>query len=76
MDEPKTLIAFLGHLQIIQHLNEKAKAIADCLQIRFTCYDLSGKNHERRVETGVQALLASVDDTPMGNFRHCDIHQL
>jgi hypothetical protein len=27
------------------------------------------------VETGVQALLASVD-TPMGKVRPCDIHQL
>jgi hypothetical protein len=45
---------------------EKGNMIADCLENRFTFYDLYDDNHGRRVENGVQALLASVDDTTLG----------
>jgi hypothetical protein len=50
--------------------------IADCLENYFTSYDLCDENHEPQVETRVQALLASVDDIPLGNVRPCDIHKL
>jgi hypothetical protein len=44
---------------------EKAKAIADCLEIQFTPHDLCGDNHERRVEVIVQDLLETIDTSPL-----------
>jgi hypothetical protein len=41
----------------------------------FTSHELCGEIHERRVETRVHAMLASVDDTPLGKVNPCDIHQ-
>jgi hypothetical protein len=46
------------------HPSEKANAIADCLEIKFTPHDLCDENHERRVEARVDALLDAVDDSP------------
>jgi hypothetical protein len=62
----KVPTAVHGHLGITYHPNEKASATADCLENQFTSRDLCDENHERRVETRVQALLASVDYTPLG----------
>jgi hypothetical protein len=56
--------------------NEEANAIADCLGNRFTSHDLCDENHERQVEIRVQVLLASVDETPLGNVRICDTRKL
>jgi hypothetical protein len=74
-DEPKAPTAVHGPLGITYHPNEKANAIADCLANQFTSHDLCDENHERRVKTRVQALLASVDDTSLGKVRHCDMPQ-
>jgi hypothetical protein len=63
-------------LGITYHPNGKANVIADCLENEFTSHDLRDENPEQQVETGVQALPASVDDTPLGNARPCDIHKL
>jgi hypothetical protein len=49
---------------------------ADCLENQFTSHDLCDENHERRVETRVQALLASVDDTALEKVRPCDTWKL
>jgi hypothetical protein len=49
------------------HPNEKANVTKNYLENQFTSQHLCDKNHERRVETTVQALLASVDDIPWGN---------
>jgi hypothetical protein len=57
-DEPEAPTAIHGHLGITYNLNEKAKAIAHCLENQFTSHDLCDGNDERWVETGVQALLA------------------
>jgi hypothetical protein len=65
-DGPNAPTIVHAPLQITYHPNEKANVIADCLENQFTSPDLCGENHERRVETRVQALLASVDDTPLG----------
>jgi hypothetical protein len=59
----------------LYHLNEKANVIADCLENHFTSHDLCDE-HEQEVETRVQALLASVDDSPLRIARPCDTHQL
>jgi hypothetical protein len=50
--------------------------IADCLENQFTSHDLCDENSELEVGTTVQALLASVDGTPLGKVRPCDIHKL
>jgi hypothetical protein len=54
--------------------NENANVTADCLGNQFISHDLCDENHEGRVETRVQALLASVDNTTFGKVRPCDIH--
>jgi hypothetical protein len=46
------------------HRSEKANAIAGCLEIQFTPYDLCDENHEWRVEARVDALLDAVNDSP------------
>jgi hypothetical protein len=46
------------------------------LENQFTSHDPCDENHERWVETRVQALLTSVDNTPLGKVRPCDIHKL
>jgi hypothetical protein len=72
----KSLMKNDGSLGVTYHPNEKAKVIADCLENQFTSHDLCDGNHERQVETRVQALLASVDDTPLRKVRPCDIQKL
>jgi hypothetical protein len=75
-DGPKAPTAIHGPLGIKYHPNEKANVIADCLENQFTSHDLCDENHERKVRTTVQGLLASVDGTPLGKGRPCDIHKL
>jgi hypothetical protein len=50
--------------------------IADYLESQFTSHDLCDENHERRVKSRAQTLLASVGNTPLGKERNCDIHKL
>jgi hypothetical protein len=50
--------------------------IADYLENQFNSNDLCDENHEREVGTTVQALLASVEGTPLGKVRPCDIYKL
>jgi hypothetical protein len=73
---PKTPTAVLGPLGIIYRQKEKGNAVADCLDNQFTSYDLCDENHEQQEENRVQGLLASVDDTPLGKVRPCDVHKL
>jgi hypothetical protein len=68
--------AIHGCLGKTYHPDEKTKVIADCLENQFKTHDLCDKNHERQIETAVQALLASVDSTPLGKVRTCGIHDL
>jgi hypothetical protein len=75
-DGSKAPTAVRGPLEITYHPNEKANAIADCLENNFTSHDLCDENHERRAETRVQVLLPSVDDTPSEKLRLCDIQEL
>jgi hypothetical protein len=75
-DGPKAPTAVHGPLGTTYHSNEKANVIVDCLDNKFTSHDLCDENHERQVETRVQALLASVDGTPLEKIRSCDIHKL
>jgi hypothetical protein len=49
---------------------------ADCLENQFASHNLCDENHERQVETGVQALLTPVDDNPLGKVSPCDVRKL
>jgi hypothetical protein len=73
-NEPEPPTAVHGTLRIIYHPKEKANAIADYLENQFASNDMCDENHERRVETRVEALLASVDDTLSAKVRPCAIH--
>jgi hypothetical protein len=75
-DGRKAPTAVHGPLGITYHLNEKANAIADYSENRFTSHDPCDENHEGQVDTRDQALLASVDDTLLGKVRPSDIHKL
>jgi hypothetical protein len=75
-DGPKAPTAVHGPLGITNHPNEKANVIADCLENQFTSHGPCDENHERQVETIIQALLASVDDTPLVKVRSCDRYKL
>jgi hypothetical protein len=75
-DEPKSLTAVHGSSVITYHPKKKANAIADCAENRFTSHDLCDENHELEVEAEVQALLASVKDTPLRIIKPCDLHNL
>jgi hypothetical protein len=59
----KTPTAAHGHVGIKCHPTENAKAIAHCLENTFTLHNLCDENNKDRV----QALLESVDDTPLEN---------
>jgi hypothetical protein len=46
------------------------------VEIQFKSHDFCDESNERRVDIRVQALLASVESTPLGKVRPCDIHEL
>jgi len=48
---------------------EKANAIADCLENRFTPRDLCDERHEERVKTYVQAVFDAEDNTATERVR-------
>jgi hypothetical protein len=73
---PKAPAAVKGPLGIIYNPNKKAIVIADYLENQFTSHDQCDENHEREMKTRDQDLLTSVDDTPLGKERPCDIHKL
>jgi hypothetical protein len=75
-DGPKAPTAVHDPVEIRYQPNEKANVTADCLENQSISHDLYDENHERRVGTTVQALLASVDGTPLRKARPCDIHKL
>jgi hypothetical protein len=75
-DGLKASTALHGPLGITYHLNENANMIENYLENQFVSHDPCDKNQEKQVETRVQALLASVDDTPLGKLRPCYIHNL
>jgi hypothetical protein len=74
-DGPKSPTASHGPLGITYHTDKKDEDIADYLEEQFTSHDLFDENHERQVETAVEALLASVDGNSLGKVKPCDIHK-
>jgi hypothetical protein len=71
-DGPKASTAIHGPLGIKYQPSEKVNVIADYLENQFTSHNLGDENHERQVETTVQALVASVSGTPLGIVRPYD----
>jgi hypothetical protein len=75
-DGPKASAAIHGYSGLKFHPLEKANANADYLENLFTLHDLCDENHERRVEATVQALHETVDDSPLGRIRSCDLQKI
>jgi hypothetical protein len=75
-DRPKAPTAVHGPLGITYHPNEKANVIVDCLENQFTSHDPCDENHRRQVETRIQALLAFVGETPLGNVTPCGVQKI
>jgi hypothetical protein len=71
-DGPKAPTAVHRPFGITYQSNEEDNVIADCLENQFISPDLCDESHERQVEITVQALPASVDNTPRGKLRPCD----
>jgi hypothetical protein len=75
-DVPRAPTAIHGPSCLIFHPSEKANAIADCLEDQFTHHSLYDRNHKRRVQARVQALLEAVDSKPSERIRPCDLQKL
>jgi hypothetical protein len=69
----------LGCLLCLEGINISLdRKLNDCgfLENQFTSHDLCDENHEWWVEIRVEALLASVEVTPLGKVRPCEVHKL
>jgi hypothetical protein len=75
-DGPKEPTAIHGLSGLIFLPLDKTNVIADCLEKQFTPLDLCEENHERWVETRVQALFESVDGIPPETVRPWDVLNL
>jgi hypothetical protein len=75
-DGPRAPITIHGPLGLKFHLQNKANAIADCLENQFTPHGQCDENHERRVEARVQALLEAEDNDTLQRIRPCDLRKL
>jgi len=75
-DAPKAPTAIHGYRGLKFLPYEKANAIADCLENRFTHHDLCEEHHERRVEALVQDLLETEDTAPSEIIIPCDLKRL
>jgi hypothetical protein len=75
-DGPRAPTAIYGASGLKFYPSEKAKAIPDSLEIQFTPHDLSDENHERRVDSKVQALIETVTKEPPQRIRPCDVQKL
>jgi hypothetical protein len=69
-DGPRAPTAIHCLLGLKYHPEDKANAIADCLENQFTPLDLCDENHEKRVEARVQALLEAADNNPHKELDH------
>jgi hypothetical protein len=74
-DGSRAPTAIHSHLGIKFHPLEKANAIADCLEKKFTPHDLCEENHKRQVGAGVQDLEAADIDL-LKSTRPCDLQKL
>jgi hypothetical protein len=75
-DAPKAPTVVHGFTGLKFFPTEKANAIADCLENRFTHRDLCDENHERRVETIVQDILETEDIDLPEKIKPCNLQKL
>jgi hypothetical protein len=75
-DGPRVPTAIHGLLGLKYHPEDKANAIADCLENQFTLHDLCEENHERRVEARVEALLEAAESDSPERIRLCVLQKL
>jgi hypothetical protein len=75
-DAPKSPTAIHGYSGLKFLPYDKANAIADCLENRFTHHDLCDAHHERRVEAFVQDILETEDTDPSEKIRPSDLKEL
>jgi hypothetical protein len=68
--------AIHGPFGLTFHPLEKANAIADCLENRFTLHYLCDENHKQWVEARVQTLLKAVNNNSPESVRPCDLQKL
>jgi hypothetical protein len=75
---PRAPTAIHGLLGLKYHPVDKANAIADCLENRFTPHDLCDENHERREEARVPELpeAALTPPPPHTRIRPCDLTEI
>jgi hypothetical protein len=74
-DGPKASTAIHGPLGLTYQPKKKSNVIADCKENKFISHDLCHENHERQVEASLR-FGASLDGTPLGKVRPCDMHNL
>jgi hypothetical protein len=65
-----------GLLGLKYHPEDKANAIADCLENQFTPHALCDGNHERQLKARVQALLEDEHNNHPQRIRPCDLQKL
>jgi hypothetical protein len=75
-DGPKAPAAIHGPLGLKFLSLEKGNVITDCLESQFKPRDSCDENHERLVQTRVQALLKAVSDSPLEKVRAYDVQKL
>jgi len=75
-DAPNAPTSIHGYSGLKFLPGEKANAIADCLENRFTHHDLCDEHHERRVITLVQEILETEDTTPTEKIRPRNLKKL
>jgi hypothetical protein len=75
-DGPRAPTVIHGHFGIKFHPLEKANAIADCLEKRFTPRDLSEEDHKRQVEATVKDLLEVLGINPLERIKPSDLQKL
>jgi hypothetical protein len=75
-DAPKAPKVVHGFTGLKFFPTEKANAIANCLENRFTHHDLCDEYHERRVETIVQVMLETENIDPPEKIKPCNLQKL
>jgi hypothetical protein len=73
MGGPKVPSTIHGPFGTIFYPIGKVNIIADCLENQFRAHDSYDCDHRRHVEAQVEALLATVDEAILVNFRPCDV---
>jgi hypothetical protein len=72
-DGPRAPTAIHGLSGLKYYPEDKANAIADCVENQFIPHDQCDENHDERVDDRVQELLEADDSNPPAKIRPCDL---